>query len=111
MRAIKYYTDSIPSSNTFVSYPCSNWNTYKAVSELFGTASSFLGVMTLLVDLYATHMFRIMKSFMYKTYTLTSFHLPYSRAAANPAQVPDVQRWVTMLILTAVLPRPAKSFI
>ncbi|XP_071986940.1 pancreatic triacylglycerol lipase-like isoform X4 [Engystomops pustulosus] len=32
MRAIKYYTDSITNSNTFVSYPCSNWNTYQGGS-------------------------------------------------------------------------------
>ncbi|KAG8429241.1 hypothetical protein GDO86_017960, partial [Hymenochirus boettgeri] len=30
MRAIKYYTDSITNSNAFVSYPCANWDTYKA---------------------------------------------------------------------------------
>ncbi|KAM9324599.1 pancreatic lipase-related protein 2-like [Gastrophryne carolinensis] len=29
LRAIKYYTDSITNSNTFVSYPCSNWSTYQ----------------------------------------------------------------------------------
>ncbi|XP_041427121.1 pancreatic triacylglycerol lipase-like [Xenopus laevis] len=28
-RAVKYYTDSITSSNTFVSFPCTNWETYE----------------------------------------------------------------------------------
>ncbi|XP_040290635.1 pancreatic triacylglycerol lipase-like [Bufo bufo] len=28
--AIRYYTDSITNSNTFVSYSCSNWNTYSS---------------------------------------------------------------------------------
>ncbi|PIO25397.1 hypothetical protein AB205_0116960, partial [Aquarana catesbeiana] len=32
MRAIKYYTDSIGNTAVFTSYPCSNWNTYQAVS-------------------------------------------------------------------------------